>query len=178
MSSSSFKTDTTLGQSFPGNLALSSESFKTNTGFWNTIYYVSILAGDINNDGNIDLTDAMLALKVLSNISLPVTLFTTADVNGDVLGYTFQWYNGSSVGPTPEGTDPDHSDLDAGDYTVTATDISTGCVSDPVTVTVLDNRVYPEFEYSIVPANCESSNGSIELVFLDAYEIQQVTVCH
>jgi hypothetical protein len=83
MSSSSFRTDTTLGQAFSSNLALSSESFKTNTGFWNTIYYVSILAGDINNDGTIDLTDAILALKILSNISLPVTLFKAADVNGD-----------------------------------------------------------------------------------------------
>ncbi|MEN8249983.1 MAG: gliding motility-associated C-terminal domain-containing protein, partial [Bacteroidota bacterium] len=99
----------------------------------------------------------------------------TADVNGDVLDHTFDWYNGSTVGSTPDGTDYDHINLEAGDYTVTATDIKTGCISDPETVTVLDQRVYPEFEYNIVPANCEATNGSIELVFLDAYEIQTVS---
>jgi hypothetical protein len=40
-------------------------------------------AGDINDDGNINLTDALLSLQVVSNIMPSVSLFKIADVNGD-----------------------------------------------------------------------------------------------
>lgn len=43
----------------------------------------SILSGDINNDGNIDLVDTILALKVMSNTPLPVPVFKEADINND-----------------------------------------------------------------------------------------------
>lgn len=42
-----------------------------------------ILPGDINNDGNRNLSDAILALKIVSNITLPVAIYREADVNED-----------------------------------------------------------------------------------------------
>jgi subtilisin family serine protease len=41
------------------------------------------LVGDINNDGIIDLTDAILTLKLMSNIEPPVPVFKEADINND-----------------------------------------------------------------------------------------------
>ena len=42
-----------------------------------------IISGDINDDGTINLTDTILALKVISNITPPGSIFKEADVNGD-----------------------------------------------------------------------------------------------
>ena len=51
----------------------------------NFLIAVRSFKGDINNDGNINLTDTVLALKVVSNIAPPVSLFKETDVNGDGL---------------------------------------------------------------------------------------------
>jgi len=99
----------------------------------------------------------------------------TADVGGSILGYSFDWYDGSTIGTSPDETSPGYTDLDLGDYTVTAKDLVTGCISGPATVPITDERVYPEFEYSTTPANCDVNNGAIELIFLDAYDVKEVT---
>ena len=45
---------------------------------------INIVAyGDINDDGNIDLTDAVLALQIVSGIGLYQNIYSAADVNGD-----------------------------------------------------------------------------------------------
>lgn len=41
------------------------------------------LPGDINNDGGIDLIDAILALESMSSITTPVSVFKEADINND-----------------------------------------------------------------------------------------------
>ena len=99
----------------------------------------------------------------------------TANVDGGILGYAFDWYDGSTIGTSPDETTAGYTNLDLGDYTVTAKDLVTGCISGPATVPITDQRIYPEFEYDIVPANCDTNNGAIELVFLDAYQVQEVT---
>ena len=50
------------------------------TASW-TINTVAI--GDINDDGNIDLTDAILALQVVSGIDSSQNIYRAADANGD-----------------------------------------------------------------------------------------------
>ncbi|UII19368.1 gliding motility-associated C-terminal domain-containing protein [Fulvivirga ligni] len=60
----------------------------------------------------------------------------TANVEGSTGGYTFEWYNGPNVLPTPSATGNSLNNLPAGDYTVVATRNSTGCQSLPSTVTV------------------------------------------
>ncbi len=42
-----------------------------------------ILPGDINNDGVVNLTDAILALQVSSAVNITARVYNEADVNGD-----------------------------------------------------------------------------------------------
>ena len=98
----------------------------------------------------------------------------TVSVGGDVLGYIFNWYNGNAVTATPDYTGVDYLNLAAGIYTVTATDIQTGCVSEPISAEILDQTVIPEFTFTIKPANCEDSNGFIEIDWADNYPIKDV----
>jgi hypothetical protein len=44
---------------------------------------IPMVPGDINNDGNINLTDIILVMQVMSNIATPVHVFKEADVNND-----------------------------------------------------------------------------------------------
>jgi gliding motility-associated-like protein len=53
-------------------------------------------------------------------------------------------------------------------------DLVTGCVSEGVTVEVLDLRELPAFTYNVVPARCESQDGSIEIVWENDVPIDRV----
>jgi gliding motility-associated-like protein len=68
----------------------------------------------------------------------------SATVNGVTAGYTFQWYDGGTL----NFTGSTYSGLTTGDYTVTATNNTTGCVSaiTPLTILSLDQLVNPDFE--------------------------------
>ena len=43
----------------------------------------TVVAGDINGDGNVDLSDAILALKLMAGLEPVSTVYKNADVNGD-----------------------------------------------------------------------------------------------
>jgi hypothetical protein len=48
--------------------------------------YGSILfveKGDLDNNGEIEMDDAILAIMVMSNIAVPVPIFKEADINND-----------------------------------------------------------------------------------------------
>jgi len=95
-------------------------------------------------------------------------------VGGDVINYTFDWYDGATVTNSPDHTGINYRDLWDGEYTVTAMDMVTGCISPGVTVEVLDLRELPAFTYEVVPANCERTNGSIEIIWENDVPIDQV----
>lgn len=44
---------------------------------------IAVTPGDVNADGSVNLTDAILALKVVAGVSSGTPVFTDADVNGD-----------------------------------------------------------------------------------------------
>jgi len=58
-------------------------------------------------------------------------------------GYTFEWWIGTIASGAADFTGTTYSNLDAGDYTLIATNNDTGCESAPVNVTVLDNTAIP-----------------------------------
>lgn len=87
---------------------------------------------------------------------------------------TYSWYDGNSVSNTPDNTEVYYYDIDAGNYTVTATDQVTLCVSDPVTVTVLEEYVYPEFELTYKLPECDYTNGRVDLVTQNSADIQSI----
>ena len=113
---------------------------------------------------------------VLSNLTDCVTPNgeIEADVNGNQQDYIFDWYDGSSVGSSVNNTGEIYRELDLGDYTVTATDIITGCISEGVIREITDEREIPEFTFKTKPANCETSNGFIELVFEEPVDLKYV----
>lgn len=46
---------------------------------------LSNMAGDLNNDGQVDMTDLILILRICTGLPVDVTIFMEADVNGDSL---------------------------------------------------------------------------------------------
>jgi hypothetical protein len=93
--------------------------------------------------------------------------WVTVTVDGSTL-YTFNWYDGATASGSPDFTDVNYQGLDAGDYSVTATDEITGCVSPAATVKVEDRRLIPEFTIVSTPSFCidtgrPKGNGTVLL---------------
>lgn len=96
-----------------------------------------------------------------------------ATVGGITQGYSFQWYNGSykdkaSLPSIVNFKFANYYGRDVGDYTVTATDDVTHCVSQPATTPVVDKRVQPDFKIDGTPSYCidvgrPTGNGSFTL---------------
>ncbi|MGD9327739.1 MAG: gliding motility-associated C-terminal domain-containing protein [Cyclobacteriaceae bacterium] len=131
---------------------------------------------------SVDLTDSTIAPPVadpevvqhlLSCIELDG--WVRASVGGNTIDYIFNWSNGSSVNDPADWTGINYRDLDAGVYTVTAQDMITGCISDGRQVEVLDQREMPMFSFDVVPARCENSDGSIEIVWENEVPIGNTT---
>jgi len=80
-------------------------------------------------------------------------------------GYTFEWWIGTTTTCVADFTGTTYSNLDAGDYTLIATNNDTGCESASVTVTVLDNTVLPVIDQTRViitdRTSCSTLNGSL-----------------
>ncbi len=54
----------------------------------------------------------------------------SASIGGTTAGYTFYWYDGIGVRPTPDHTGATYSVNEPGNYTVVAEDNASGCISD------------------------------------------------
>ncbi|MTI24404.1 gliding motility-associated C-terminal domain-containing protein, partial [Fulvivirga kasyanovii] len=83
----------------------------------------------------------------------------TVTVQGETQGYDFLWYEGASVSGSPFSDRINVVGLDIGTYTVTATDATTGCVSDGVPIDVGDDRLLPEFGFETVGSKCDENTG-------------------
>ncbi|HEY9044930.1 MAG TPA: VCBS repeat-containing protein, partial [Ohtaekwangia sp.] len=83
-----------------------------------------------------------------------------ATVAGATAGYTFNWYNGSSLKPSPDYTGDTYSSLTAGSYLITATDKNTGCISPSVLVTV-KSKAIQQVTASVTAqqTSCTTPNG-------------------
>lgn len=68
--------------------------------------------------------------------STAATGSVSANVNGATNGFTFKWYNGTVVNPSPNFTGHTYNNRPAGSYTVVAVNNASKCESAPVTVTV------------------------------------------
>jgi hypothetical protein len=89
--------------------------------------------------------------------------WVAASVGGATLGYDFNWYDGSTVDASPDYTGTDYIHRDIGPYSVTATDLVTGCASLPAIVQVPDLRVTPEASLTSTPSYCLRPSGSVTL---------------
>jgi hypothetical protein len=98
----------------------------------------------------------------------------SASVNGNTVDYIFDWYDGGEELPPPDFTGEIYTDLAAGLYSVTATSRITGCKSPLVSETILEQRIYPDFEFEITNPSCDQSNGLATLVFTSQVEIAKI----
>ncbi len=122
----------------------------------------SIATFDLNDDIVKPIPD-IVTTDILCSGANTGALAATAD--GDqVAGYTFDWYNGNNVKPTPDFTGDIRSNLAAGNYTLVVTRNSSQCSSDPVTVTI-SQTVPPTVTASTIAnqTSCDMAlpNGSV-----------------
>ena len=66
-----------------------------------------------------------------------------ANAVGDNNDYTFEWYDGPSIKPSPDFTGETYTVSEIGQYTVVATLIASACPSDPITATMADDSNAP-----------------------------------
>ena len=95
-------------------------------------------------------------------------------VDGNTANYIFTWYSGQDVSGTPVYTGDRFTGADPGFYTVTATAISSGCVSEGVTVELLEELIYPDFELVVENADCSEENGVIKLNMTEQVVVQSI----
>lgn len=127
----------------------------------------SLTVTDINTGCSITATTAVLANTAIPNFSVSssgnlgcistVTLFATSSASA---GITYTW-----SGPASFTSALQNPTINvAGDYTVSAFDISSGCVNS-LTISVLSNTDAPIFTATILPATCNgtttNNNGTI-----------------
>ncbi|MEQ6121313.1 FG-GAP-like repeat-containing protein, partial [Reichenbachiella sp. MALMAid0571] len=90
----------------------------------------------------------------------------TVSSGGQTAGFTFNWYNGTSVKAVPDytgvgGAGSIYNGITFGSYTVEAVDNSTGCNSAPLTLEVQNLTGAPEAEFVKVNDNsCASTGGN------------------
>ncbi|HYG40655.1 MAG TPA: gliding motility-associated C-terminal domain-containing protein, partial [Cytophagales bacterium] len=90
-----------------------------------------------------------------------------ASIQGVTDGYIFRWYEGNGTTGIPmEG--PTQSNLNIGEYTITATDILTGCTSEAALFTMEDGRVPLDFQIVTTNSECELNNGTAKVVLPDS----------
>jgi len=96
------------------------------------------------------------------------------DVGGNTGNYHFDWYRGGSANSTALATGDRITELSAGEYTVVATDLRTGCNSESVTVEIIEDLAFPELETETEGANCNQANGSATVFVTGDAEIARI----
>jgi len=99
----------------------------------------------------------------------------SATVGGVTKDYIFDWANGTSAPPPIDFTGEIYKGLDVGNYTVIATSRNTGCVSSFTTTPILDEKVYPTFEFLVQDATCLTADGQIVILITNNATIDEVT---
>jgi gliding motility-associated-like protein len=88
-----------------------------------------------------------------------------ATVAGNDADFNFDWYNGSTSTGSPDYNGSVYANLDIGEYTSTATDKETGCLSEPASARISDTRTYPDFEVVTENSLCIQPTGKAYLDF-------------
>lgn len=116
------------------------------------------------------------AIVVESNVTSCIMTngMLSASVNGETSDYIFNWYVGATIKPVIDYTGEVVDSLAVGTYTVTATSRTTGCTSGPDTDVIIEDVTFPEFEFYIVPASCQQSNGYASLVMTSNVPVESI----
>ncbi|MEP0367644.1 MAG: LamG-like jellyroll fold domain-containing protein, partial [Cyclobacteriaceae bacterium] len=126
--------------------------------------YEDIIVGD----SSVDPTISSITVAPNTNCSSPSGSFNVEMPGDDAADYTYVWYAGATTSATVIGGETGEilsgvsstSPSATGQYTVVATEIATGCTSDPVTKTMTDDPFYPALSIDEVQANTGCSGGT------------------
>lgn len=152
-------------------------------GLTNTTYTVlaTNLVSGCTGTASVDITNASLPVPnpdvtVLSDVTSCVTDngMISASVAGNTKDYIFDWSDGSVAATPPAFTGELYQDRKAGTYTVIATSRITGCVSGPASGIINNNMKFPEFDLKIVPASCNTDNGSVDVVMTNTVDLEAI----
>ncbi|MEO9870510.1 LamG-like jellyroll fold domain-containing protein, partial [Ekhidna sp.] len=139
---------------------ITSDATNTSIGTGDTIQNLSASIYSLNvietltgcpSSANAEVTSNIIRPNA-SNIDVAITNIQTcggtgevsASIGGTTTGFTFFWYDGTGVRPTPDFTGPVYTVSSIGNYTVVARDDASGCVSDDFqTVLVEDDSNAP-----------------------------------
>ncbi|MFC2124452.1 gliding motility-associated C-terminal domain-containing protein, partial [Bacteroidota bacterium] len=120
-------------------------------------------------------------IEILSHqtscIEPPNGLLTAYVAEGDDRNntdYHFDWYDGATVSASYDFRGIKYRDLYTGEYTVTAQDMITGCISEPETAEINDSTEYPILDFHMIPAKCERSDGIIEVEVVNSLPTESV----
>lgn len=116
------------------------------------------------------------SIEVISHVTSCVddNGILSASVNGNTTDYIFEWYIGTTVKASPDFVGSYYDSLAVGIYTVRATSLITGCVSDPVSEEILFQPILPEFNFTVLPASCDAENGQIILTISNNVDIAEI----
>jgi gliding motility-associated-like protein len=92
----------------------------------------------------------------------------TATVNGNIVNYIFRYYDFESSDELTNYFDNNIIyDLEVGNYSVTAENRNSGCISEPTPFSIADDRYYPEIHLLSTPSSCEDPTGGVEVIIED-----------
>lgn len=146
-----------------------------------TVQATDVLTG-CRGEGSVTISNKVLTLPaptivVVSNVTACDPLATTpvpadngelaVSMNGNTSDYIFDWDNGTTYTAPADFTGEIYSNLGQGQYTVQATSRITGCVSPPATGQIIEELKIPDFDFSVVNATCDESNGFISYNMLN-----------
>jgi hypothetical protein len=87
----------------------------------------------------------------------------SANVGGVTAGFKFDWYKGNVVKPSPDFTGANYTNIPGGTYTVVATNNTSQCESNPLTVTVVQTPPIVASTAGVTPmTSCDAAlpNGA------------------
>ncbi len=97
-----------------------------------------------------------------------------ASVNGNTSNYIFDWYNGTQEVPPPANTGEFYNNLPVGTYSVTATSLITGCKSPLVSENIIEQKIFPDFDFDITNPSCDQENGFVTLIFTSQVDLREI----
>ncbi|WPP49904.1 T9SS type B sorting domain-containing protein [Catalinimonas niigatensis] len=100
-------------------------------------------------------------------------ILDSAFVDPDV-DYRFTWYNEKGEEVFSSSRSNTANFLAAGNYTVIATNVLSGCSSESASLTVGEDIYVPEFEIITTPSTCLEANGTIRLDFVESIKIVDI----
>ncbi len=97
-----------------------------------------------------------------------------ASVSGNTKDYVFTWYDGSVEATPADFIGEVYDSLAAGTYSVTATNVITGCKSPLVNKSITENKEFPEFNFQIQNASCDQPNGFVTVFITSSIGINSI----